>query len=55
MKEKMPGASSKRWPGMFLGSRLARVGNFLGSPRFFIFAPVQKQFGMKPGEFLEQG
>lgn len=23
--------------------------------RFFIFAPVQKQFGMKPGEFLEQG
>lgn len=28
---------------------------FEGSFPFFIFAPVQKQFGMKPGEFLEQG
>ena len=45
MKEKMPGASSKRWPGSVLREAF----------RFFIFAPVQKQFGMKPGEFLEQG
>lgn len=51
MKEKMPGASSKRWPGMFLGEQTCSRRQLSRQSPFFIFAPVQKQFGMKPGEF----